>query len=123
MQRRLAVTLLSIPILVAVTALAGCGSKDKGTNPTPVTEPFESGTLGTTAPGNVFVHIFNTAGSFSYRCRIHPTMVSTITVQAGGADSVLLTIRDFSFDPAAPVKVGGYVKWTNIGPSGHTVSR
>ncbi|MEX0698412.1 MAG: copper-binding protein [Acidimicrobiia bacterium] len=31
-----------------------------------------------------FVHTFDAAGVYSYVCSIHPTMIGTVTVEAGG---------------------------------------
>jgi len=121
MQRRPILSLAPILTLFALTlAIAGCGSKDKGTNPMATTEPFESGNL---TSGKVFVHRFNTAGSFSYRCRFHSPMTGTITVQAGGSDSVLLSITDNAFQAGPAVKPTGYVKWTHNGTITHSVTR
>jgi len=39
---------------------------------------FDSGPL---AQGGTFTHTFETAGTFSYHCNIHPNMKATITVQ------------------------------------------
>ena len=39
---------------------------------------FNSGPM---APGRMFSQTFTTAGTFSYRCAIHPGMMGTITVQ------------------------------------------
>lgn len=38
---------------------------------------FESGNL---ASGKSFSHAFNAAGTFSYKCTLHPSMTGTITV-------------------------------------------
>lgn len=38
---------------------------------------WDSGAL---APGTSFSHTFNTVGTFSYHCRIHPNMVGTVSV-------------------------------------------
>src|SRR5215813_5274985 len=113
MLRRPTLSLVTALVLFAIAAaMAGCGSKsDKGTNPMPTTEPFESGNLGS---GAVFVHRFNTAGSFGYRCRIHSNMTGTVNVTATGSDSVPVAMPGLNFTPASvTVKTGGYVKWTN----------
>jgi len=92
----------------------------------PVAEPFESGNLSNTGPTGIFVHTFNTAGSFSYRCRIHPSMTGVVSVAAAGSDSVIVPISDFAFGAPTtgsfPVKTTGYVKWDNNGTT-HTVTR
>jgi plastocyanin len=36
---------------------------------------------GSISPGQTFRFTFSTAGTFSYRCTIHPNMVGTVTVQ------------------------------------------
>ena len=45
---------------------------------TSTTGLFGSGTLG---QGGTFSFTFNTAGTFNYKCMIHPTMTGTIIVQ------------------------------------------
>ena len=127
-SRTIAFALLA-PVLVALPGmLPGCASKDKGTNVTQTTEPFESGDL-TTSPGptSTFVHIFGAAGTFSYRCRRHGGMTGTVTVSAGGADSAVVPIAGFAFQaPTAgsfPIKPGGYARWVNGDGTLHTVTR
>lgn len=125
MRFRPAVSLMLAAALLSLSAaLSGCSKSDKGMSPAPATEPFESGDLTNSGPSSIFVHTFNTAGSFSYRCRHHGLMRGTVTVATGGADSVSVPIADFAFGtPSSPsVKVGGYVKWVN-GGSTHTVTR
>ena len=39
---------------------------------------FDSGQL---APGATYTHKFTTAGSFDYKCTIHPSMTAKVTVQ------------------------------------------
>ena len=112
--------------LFAMTGLAASCSKDDSQPATaPVTDPFESGTLNS---GNVFVHRFNIAGSFGYRCRFHNGMGGTVTVAAAGSDSVLIQISDNAFGAPTggtsfPLKTGGYVKWTHGGTNPHSVTR
>lgn len=47
------------------------------------TVTFDDGSVnsGTIAPRGSFTHTFSTAGSFSYHCNFHPTMVGTIVVK------------------------------------------
>ncbi len=97
---------------------------------------FDSGTV---APGATFSHTFDTAGTFSYHCNIHPTMTATITVvpapaasapapSTGPAASAAaagspVAIKDFSFQPGSiSVAVGSTVTWTNQDTTGHTVT-
>jgi len=122
MQRKSLLSLVPVLILLALPGLlAGCGSKDKGTNPMATTEPFESGDL---SNGDQFVHVFSTAGSFGYHCRIHGTAMSgTINVSVGAGDSTVVQIGNNFFNPTpASVKPGGYVRWFN-GGGAHTVTR
>jgi hypothetical protein len=126
MRYRPIVSLLLVPALLAACALiSSCGSKNKSTNAVQVTEAFESGDLGTTAPTNTFVHLFGTAGTFDFRCRHHGSMMGTVTVAAGGADSVIWPMGSNFFgtpNPGSTVKIGGYVRWVN-GSGVHTVTR
>lgn len=127
MQRKSLLSLVTVLILLALPGLmAGCASKDKGTNPMPTTEPFESGDLSSNGPAT-FVHVFGTAGSFSYRCRRHSQMTATVSVATGGQDSALVPIANFAFGaPTAgglPIKPGGYVRWVSVVTTLHTVTR
>ncbi len=100
---------------------------------------FDSGTV---APGATFSHTFDTAGTFTYHCNIHPSMTATITVVPAPAASAppvpaptigpaasaaaagsAVAIKDFSFQPASiSVAVGSTVTWTNNDTTGHTVT-
>jgi plastocyanin len=89
-----------------------------GARGTPV---FQSAPLN---PGGTFVSpAFTLAATYNYMCGIHgPMMSGTITVQAGGPNSVTVTIGDFFFSPAnVTVGIGGQVTWVNSGPSQHSV--
>lgn len=75
-------------------------------------------------PGQTFTSpAFSFATKYGYYCGIHgPSMSGTVTVQAGGPSLALVSIVDFQFVPAnVTVGVGGSVKWTNNGPSQHSV--
>jgi plastocyanin len=95
-----------------------------GARGTPV---FQSAPLNPPAgamPGDSFTSPpFSFAARYNYYCGIHgPSMSGTITVQAGGPSLTLVTIVDFQFNPAnVTVGVGGQVRWTNTGPSLHSV--
>ena len=45
---------------------------------------FDSGNL---AQGKTFSHTFQTAGTFSYHCTIHPFMKAEVVVQSGSSAS------------------------------------
>ncbi|MGD0115951.1 MAG: cupredoxin family copper-binding protein [Dehalococcoidia bacterium] len=47
---------------------------------------FDSGSL---AAGKTFQHTFQTAGTFSYHCTIHPFMTAEVVVQSGSSASTL----------------------------------
>ena len=123
MHKARAFFLVMISLLLALSGChEGCFGRRGITGPTPYAGSFDSGDL---ANGDIFVHRFNTLGSFKYRCRHHATMTAVINVTGAGEDSVTVPITDFVFGtPSAPpaVKAGGYVKWVN-GGSVHTVTR
>ncbi len=91
-----------------------------GTRGTPVFQsaPLNAGQMFQPAP-------FTVAATYHYICGIHGAAMSgTVTVQQG--QGVPLTqdidIVDFAFNPAnVTVGVGGVVRWTNHGPSQHSV--
>jgi plastocyanin len=116
MRLRPILSLLLATTVIALTALVYACSKssNKGTNVVQVVEPFESGNMSNSGPTSVFVHTFNTAGSFSYRCRFHGSMTGTISVASAGADSFTLSIMNLAFaSPPGALKVGGRVRWEN----------
>jgi len=114
---------LLVPAVLAAFALAaGCSkSSDKATN-VQVAEPFESGDMSNSGLTSIFVHVFPSAGSFSYRCRFHPGMTGAVNVATGGVDSVIVSITNFAFSAASPIKPGGLVRWENHGTT-HSVTR
>jgi plastocyanin len=73
--------------------------------------------------GTYLSPVFSLAATYNYICGIHgPLMSGTITVQAGGPATVDVAISDFFFAPAnVTVDIGGRVRWTNNGPSQHSV--
>lgn len=120
---------LTAATLVAAVTLFGSGcSKDKGSSgapgtPMPVAESFNTGSF----TAGVFVHTFNTLGTFRYHCSIHGSQTSgmngDVTVIAGTPDSAKVNISSLTFSPnAVTIHQGGYVKWVANGVN-HTVTR
>ncbi len=60
---------------------------------------WDTGNLGNGASGTV---TFATAGSFPYRCDIHPDMTGSITVQAAGAGGGATTPPTDTLAPTTP---------------------
>jgi len=125
--------------------LASCGGGTKAYTTQP---PITGGELGSTAltPGTGnYAHTFNTAGTFRYKCTIHPTCttlqgkvtvvaaatpiqpaddVSAITFSGGSAGDPYgagATCSALS-NTADSVHVGDTVTWTNTSPLPHTVT-
>lgn len=67
------------PISVSVGATVAWTNTDS----VPHTSTADGGawSSGNIAPGGTFTRTFTSAGSFTYRCTIHPGMVGTVTVQ------------------------------------------
>jgi plastocyanin len=116
------VTALGVAIGMAVAAC----SKDKTTNPPP-----SGGTtlnLDLAAGGGVNSATFATAGTFPYKCGIHPTIMRGDTVIVSASSSVtdvnvvVTGTETPGFSPrTVTVKVGGNVHWTNPTTMHHTV--
>ena len=67
------------PITIAVGATITWTNRDTTTHTsTGLNGTWESGSI---APGASFSRTFPAAGTFPYRCTIHPGMVGTVTVQ------------------------------------------
>jgi plastocyanin len=82
---------------------------------------LDSGVLG---PGASYQHRIVAAGTYSYHCVFHGPMRGSVQVSAGAADStahVSITSSTTPF-PAASVKPGGTVVWTNNTGMDHTVT-
>ena len=113
-------------VVFAVFALAGnwaCSSKSAPTGPGGgvVAKELDSGNIAAAA---TFQHTFSTAGSFPYHCNFHSAMTGTVVVSASAPTSLVdvsITSNTTPF-PAASVKPGGVVKWTNNTAATHTVT-
>ena len=67
------------PITIAVGGTVTWMNNDNTAHTATATAgAFDSGTI---APGASFSRTFTAAGSFPYRCTLHPGMVGTVTVQ------------------------------------------
>ena len=116
------------PVVFLLTPLVfsavGCGDDDDNPVNPPATGPtFDTGLQAT---DHSFSFVFNQNGAWSYRCTAHGAMTGTVTVNASGTDSVLVTVAPggaMSFSPLnANVKTGGTVRWV-WAASGHSVTR
>jgi len=67
------------PIVLAVGGMVTWKNNDNVTHTATANDgTWDSGSI---APGASFTRTFSTAGSFPYKCTIHPGMVGTVTVQ------------------------------------------
>lgn len=75
-------------------------------------------------PGSTFQHQFAAAGSYPYHCVFHGPMRGTVQVNANAADSVahVSIVSSTAAFPAASVRPGGTVIWTNNTGMDHTVT-
>ena len=114
--------LLAATLLFALASFTACSNKKSSTAP-PGTTPKElnSGALGN---GAVYVDTLDTAGAFPYHCAIHTSMMGSVVVDAGSANTAAaVSITGFTFSPATvTVKPGGIVTWTNNDATNHTVT-
>jgi len=87
-----------------VTVNAGDTVRWTNNGPSPHTTTSTSGVWdsGTLAPGQTFSFTFTTAGTFAYRCTIHPQMTATIQVVAAAA-SPSPTVAPTAAPTTAPI--------------------
>lgn len=117
--------LAAVMLVLSVAAMGACSkSSDKATNPNP--GPAKELSSGNIAGSGNYPHTFNTAGIFGYHCSIHPSMVGSVTVQAGSPTTpVAISIVNMTtgFSPnAVTVGPGTVVTWTNADVTTHTVT-
>ncbi len=127
MPSRVQYVLLFAIVVAALLAAAGsCTTKHSapyggGGGGGTTTKELDSGNIAASA---TFSHRFMTAGSFGYHCIYHTPMTGTVTVSASAPDTVAavdITTSTAPF-PAASVKPGGVVTWTNSTAMTHTVT-
>jgi hypothetical protein len=117
------VSKFSLVFLVsALVVLSSCGGSDNNNPMTPGNvKELNSGDFG---PGGTFQHRFASAGAFPYHCIHHGAMTGTVQVNDAATDTLvalLITSSSAPF-PAATVKTGGRVVWTNNTNMVHTVT-
>jgi plastocyanin len=117
LEKWLPVILLS----VALAALSSCGSESSSPTGPGTEKELNSGDFG---PGRTFQHRFAAAGTFPYHCIHHSPMRGSVVVSEAAADSLVNVsiVSDHVAFPAASVKPGGRVVWTNNTGSVHTVT-
>lgn len=120
--------ILSFLAVGLVVVLAGVWACSKSSSPTSPAGGGGGGGLelnsGDFGPNGFYQHTFTTAGTFSYHCIHHAPMTGSVVVSAAAADSLVevsITSSTTPF-PAASVKPGGRVTWTNNTAMVHTVT-
>jgi hypothetical protein len=135
MSKPLRILTAALALLLATVWLISCNKNPSSPAPPPAEL---SGSL---APGASYLHTFTKAGTFNYRCSVHPScggLTGTIVVIAPGGtirNHVLaITQSGGSSDPYTggtcssvslqrdTVFVGDTVSWTNNSPLPHTVT-
>jgi plastocyanin len=116
-----------VVVALSLIASSSCSSGGAKNNDIPTNPGNTSGAelnSGDFGPGAQFQHRFFSAGTFNYHCVHHSPMTGSVTVNANAADTVVnVSIVSISSPfPAASVKPGGRVIWTNNTGSVHTVT-
>jgi plastocyanin len=123
-KRRVVSVLVAALLSVGLAAVWSCGGSKNPTSPGGGGGGAKELNSGDLAPGVVFQHRFMTAGTYPYHCLHHAPMVGSVTVADAVADTVAnvsITSASMAF-PAASVKTGGRVVWTNNTILTHTVT-
>jgi plastocyanin len=112
---------VAVAMVVALTVMSSCNGGGSGNPTNPGPRELNSGDFG---PGATFQHTFANAGTYNYHCIHHGPMTGTVTVDAGAAGMTAdVNITSFTAPfPAASVKPGGTVTWTNNTTMVHTVT-
>jgi plastocyanin len=108
-------------VLATASSCKGGGYGSSTTNPMPTARELNSGDFG---QGGTFSHTFAVAGTYAYHCIHHSPMTGTVQVRddaPGTTAAVNITSSVMAF-PAASVKPGGTVTWTNNSGVVHTVT-
>jgi len=109
--------------IAASLVIAACSNKSNPTAPGGGGGGLELNS-GNIAAGGMFQHAFVNAGTYNYHCTIHAPMTGSVVVDNAAPSSVVavsITSSSAPF-PAATVKPGGTVTWTNNTGVPHTVT-
>ena len=108
----------ALAFAIALGGLTSCSDDSAGPG-TP--RELDSGDFGN---GATYTHRFAAAGTFPYHCVHHGPMTGSVLVTAAAADTLVnVSIVSSSAPfPAASVKPGGRVRWTNNTNMVHTVT-
>jgi plastocyanin len=115
--------LIALTLAMALAVTSSCSSS-KGANAPTAPGPSRELDSGNLSLGGVYQHRFTVSGTFAYHCIFHTPMTGTVHVDASAADTVAhvsITSSTMSF-PAASVRPGGLVIWTNNSGAVHTVT-
>ncbi len=121
--RRIVLWSAAATLALVLAGVWACSSSNNS-NPTAPSgggPELNSGDFGQNAQ---YQHRFMTAGAYPYHCIHHPPMTGSVTVSDGAADTLVnvsITSSTSPF-PAATVKTGGRVVWTNNTAMVHTVT-
>lgn len=112
------VLVLSLTVATAPSCTSGTPTEPTGSGGSP--KELNSGDFG---PGATFQHRFAAAGTHPYHC-IHHSMRGNVQVMDAATDTLVnVSIVSSSAPfPAASVKPGGRVVWTNNTTDVHTVT-
>ena len=108
--------------LVLALALVSAPSCKSGTPTGPAgPKELDSGDFG---PGASYQHRFAAGGTYAYHCNHHSPMRGNVQVTAGATDTLVNVsiVSSTTPFPAASVKPGGRVVWTNNTADVHTVT-
>jgi len=123
--------LAAVVLSMTIAALSSCGKSGSSGYPTGPGGGGGGGgggglelNSGDFGASGTYQHTFATAGTFGYHCIHHGPMTGSVVVSASATDAVVnvsITSSTSPF-PAATVKPGGMVIWTNNTAMVHTVT-
>lgn len=114
-----ATLMLALALATAPSCKSGTATGPPGSGDGP--KELNSGDFG---PGATFQHRFAAAGTYPYHCIHHSPMRGTVQVTDAAADTLVnvTIVNSTAAFPAASVKPGGRVVWTNNTGDLHTVT-